>query len=313
MEFRKLMAFGNSSYIVTVPKAWVQKNRLNKGDMLLIEQKPTELIISSKDESERRKINRVTVNPEGKTDEEFKTEITSLYVNNYDVIAVINVKDPNQVKAIFRNLAGMEIVEETVTKIVAKDLLDVQEVSLDNVIRRIDLMALSMLLDSAQLDLKNCDSVVGRDVEVNRLSLLGFRAARAATDNPRLLKLFDTTYWNVMLAKQTIGYLERFADQVKRIIRTAKETEVDGKLKIGVLKLIEKLICNYKAVMKIYHEKNREAAFKAETMIRAMFKDCHMLLQHNPNVTAAKFVEYFEYAVGSMKGILRIVMECEQT
>ena len=312
MEFRKLMAFGNSSYIVSLPKAWVQKNRLNKGDMLLIEQKPNELIVSSRDQSERRKINRVTVNPDGKTLEEFKTEITSLYVNNYDIIAVINVKDPNQVKAIFRNLAGMEIIEETVTKIVAKDLLDVQEVSLDNVIRRIDLMARSMLTDSAQLDLKNCDSVVGRDVEVNRLSLLGFRTARAATDNPRLLKLFDTTYWNVMLAKQTIGYLERFADQIKRIIRTAKENEMDGKLKSGILKLIEKLIFNYNAVMKIYHERNREAAFKAETMIREMFKDCHMLLQRNPNVTAAKFIEYFEYAVGSMKGILRIVMEYEQ-
>ena len=311
MEFRKLMAFGNSSYIVSVPKPWVEKNRLKKGDMLMIEQKPNELIVSSKDQSERRKISHATVNPEGKTFDEFKTEITSLYVNNYDVIAVINVKDPNQVKKVFRNLAGMEIVEETVTKIVAKDLLDVQEVSLENVIRRMDLMARSMLADSAELDVKNSDSVVGRDIEVNRLSLLGFRTARAATDNPRLLKLFNTTYWNIMLAKQMILYLERFADQVKRIIRTAKESKIDGKLKKGVLKLMEKVSGNYNSVMKIYHETDRQAAFKAETTTRALFKDCHLLLESHPNVTAAKFVEYFEYSIGSMKNILRIVMEYE--
>ena len=313
MEFRKLMAFGNSSYIVSLPKAWVQKNRLKKGDVLLIEQKPNELIVSSKDGSERRKIRQATLNPEGKTFDEFKTEMTSLYVNNYDVIAVVNVRDSSAVKGVLRNLAGMEIIEETATKIVAKDMLDLQEVSLDNVIKRMDMMTRSMLMDSAELNVKNSDNIVGRDAEINRLSLLGFRTSRAATDNPRLLKLFNTTYWNVMMAKQMIGHLERFADQVKRIIRTAKESQVNGKLKSAILKLLQKISENYNSVMKIYYEKDRQSAFKAETTTRALFGDCHLLLQRNPNVTAAKFVEYFEYSIGSMKGILRIAMEYEES
>src|SRR3989338_2211085 len=120
MEFRKLMAFGNSSFIVSVPKAWIEKNRLKKGDVLLVEQKPNELILSSKDVSERKKLNEVTVNPEGKSFDEFKTEIVSLYVNNYSIITVVNVTDAAAIKDIFRNLVGMEVVEETATKIVAK-------------------------------------------------------------------------------------------------------------------------------------------------------------------------------------------------
>ena len=40
-EFRKLMAFGNSSYVVSVPKAWVEKNRLKKGDVLVVDERPT--------------------------------------------------------------------------------------------------------------------------------------------------------------------------------------------------------------------------------------------------------------------------------
>ena len=48
MEYRKLMAFGNSSFIVSVPKAWVEKNRLKKGDVLMVEQKPNELILAPK-------------------------------------------------------------------------------------------------------------------------------------------------------------------------------------------------------------------------------------------------------------------------
>ena len=311
MEFRKLMAFGNSSYIVSVPKAWVEKNRLKKGDVLFVEQKPNELILSSRDEGERRKISEVSVNPEGKTLEELKTEIVSLYVNNYDLIMVVNVKDANAVKDIFRNLVGMEVVEETASKIVAKDLLDIQEVSLENVIRRIDIIIRSMISDSTELDVKNADSVIGRDKEVNRLSLLGFRTAKAATDNPRLLKLFNTNYWNVMLARQVIISLERFADQIKRIMRTAKKNKIDKKASNKIVELLKKVEENYKMVMKIFYAKEREAAFKAETATRALLKDCDALIERYPNITVARFVEYFQHTIGSMKGILRNVMEYE--
>ncbi len=309
MDFRKLMAFGNSSFIVSVPKAWVEKNRLKKGDVLLVEQKPNELILSAKDISERKKLNEVTVNPEGKNFDEFKTEVVSLYVNNYDVITVVNVSDAAAVKDIFRNLVGMEVVEETATKIVAKDLLDIQEVSLENVIRRIDIIIRSMLIDSIGLDFKNAESVLGRDKEVNRLSLLGFRTARAATDNPRLLKLFNTSYWNVMLSKQIIASLERFADQVKRIIRASKG--VDKSWKDDALKLMKAISDNYSHVMKIYYEKDKQATFKAETKVRLILQDCLRLLEKHPNVNAAVMTEYFEHSVGSMKGILRVIMEYE--
>ncbi len=309
MDFRKLMAFGNSSFIVSVPKAWIEKNRLKKGDVLLVEQKPNELILSAKDISERKKLNEVTVNPEGKSVDEFKTEVVSLYVNNYDIITVVNVTDSATVKDIFRNLVGMEIVEETATKIVAKDLLDIQEVSLENVIRRIDIIIRSMLTDSVGLDFNNAESVLGRDKEVNRLSLLGFRTARAATDNPRLLKLFNTSYWNVMLSKNVIASLERFADQVKRLLRASKS--LDKGLKEDALKIMKTISENYSQVMKVYYEKDRQAAFKMETKVRLVLKDCRRLIEKHPNVNSAIMTEYFEHSVGSMKGVLRVIMEYE--
>jgi phosphate uptake regulator len=311
MEFRKLMAFGNSSFIISVPKAWIEKNQLKKGDVLVVEQKPNELILSTRDEGERRKLNDVTVNPEGKTFEEFKTELTSLYVNNYNIITVVNVKKPAEVKEIFRNLVGMEVVEETASKIVAKDLLDIQEVSIENIIRRVDIIVRSMLTDSADLKPENAESVIGRDKEVNRLSLLGFRTAKAATDNPRLLKLFNTTYWNVMLSKQVITSLEKYGDQVKRIIRTSKEEKIDKKWKADIIQMLAQVSDNYRSVMKIYYAKDRQAAFKAETETRALFKQCDTLLQKYQNVTLVRIVEYFQHMAGATKGVLRVVMEYE--
>ena len=277
------------------------------------EAKPNELILSSKDASERRTINEITINPDGKTYEEFKTEIISLYVNNYDVITVVNVEKTDEVKDIFRNLVGMEIVEETTSKIVAKDLLDIQEVSLDNIVRRVDIIIRSMMTDTVDLNTENKASVIGRDKEVNRLCLLGFRTAKAATDNPRLLKMFNTTYWNVMLSKQILTYLERYADQVKRIIRLADEEKIEKKCKADALKMLKTISENYLAVMKIHYEKNKMDAIKSETKVRAMLKECDALIAKYPNVTTAKLVEYFQHIVGSLKGILRNVMEYEIT
>ncbi len=311
MEFRKLMAFGNSSFIVSVPKAWVEKNRLKKGDVLMVEEKPSELIFTLRDSAEGKKIREVTISAEDKSEDELKTEIISYYVNNYGVISIIKVKDAGSVKAVLRDLVGMEIIEETTSKIVAKDLLDIKEVSLDNIIRRVDIITRSMLTDAVNLDGSNFESVYGRDKEVNRLTLLGFRTAKAATENPRLLKLFNTNYWDVLLAKQVLTYLERFADQVKRVLRVSKQTALDRKAKELFIKLFRDISGNYAAVMKIYYERNKAAAYKAETVTRNLLKDCNAILEKYPNIKVAVNTEFAKYMVVSMTNILRIVMEQE--
>ena len=46
MEFRKLIAFGKTSFVMSIPKAWVVKNNLKKGDLLSLEEDKDHLIIS---------------------------------------------------------------------------------------------------------------------------------------------------------------------------------------------------------------------------------------------------------------------------
>ena len=77
-EFRKLMAFGNSSFVVSVPKDWVVKNRLKKGDVLIVDERPNELTFASKDSSERRQVREAAISAAGKGIQEIKTEITAL-------------------------------------------------------------------------------------------------------------------------------------------------------------------------------------------------------------------------------------------
>ncbi len=312
-EFRKLMAFGNSSYVVSVPKAWVEKNRLKKGDVLVVEERPNELVFASKDSSERRQFKDVTISAAGKSVQEIKTEVTSLYINNYDIITVTDVGSAaKEVKGVFHNLVGMEIVDETTSKVVAKDLLDVQEVSMANIVRRIDIILRSMLEDAKAFSGSEAESVYERDKEVNRLMLLGFRTARAAADNPRLLRLFGTSYWDIMVSKQVLSHLERFGDQLKRLLRFVKENKlVSGRLR-DFKALYADIMKHYEAVMKIYYNKDKTQAFKTETNSKNLLKECDRLLAKHKSVVAARIIEYFKYMIISVSGILRNSMEQEE-
>lgn len=38
MNSRKIIQLGNSSYVISVPKNWVKRNKLSKGDRLLVQE-----------------------------------------------------------------------------------------------------------------------------------------------------------------------------------------------------------------------------------------------------------------------------------
>ena len=51
MEFRKLIRFGKSSYVISLPKKWVEKNKLEKGNTISLEFKGKDILVSPKTES----------------------------------------------------------------------------------------------------------------------------------------------------------------------------------------------------------------------------------------------------------------------
>ena len=38
MDYRKLIKFGSSSYVVSLPGSWLKKNKLSKGDIIHLEE-----------------------------------------------------------------------------------------------------------------------------------------------------------------------------------------------------------------------------------------------------------------------------------
>jgi len=313
MEIRKLMAFGQSSYIVSVPKAWVTKNRLKKGDTLVVEEKPHELTLFAHGTEERRKLHEISIETRNKSDQHIKTEITSAYVNNYDLITVLGEnKSLKLAKTVFRGLAGMEVLEETATKIVGKELLDIKEVPMQSLVRRIDNIIRCMLTDLLVLQDNLKESLYDRDAEVNRLTLLAFRTSRAAMENPRVLRLFGTTYLNIVITKDVVFRLERFGDQIKRLAKVVESGTLKEPKRLKEFKRVYGAVSNqYEKVMKVYYTNKKDEAYSMEGESKALLKQCDAFMEHHKSVSSARTMEYVKHMIVALNGIIRSTMESE--
>src|SRR3989338_5105243 len=110
MEYRKLISFGRNSYVLSMPKPWVVKNRLKKGDLISVVDNGNELSISlNNNQSAQAEPKEITINAKNKNIDIIRAEIVSAYLNNYDTVSIFSNNlgnDAVEIKNILRNLTG---------------------------------------------------------------------------------------------------------------------------------------------------------------------------------------------------------------
>ena len=150
METRNLIKFGKNSYVLTLPSSWIKKNKLEKGDSIFIKPSSNGLIISpsliDKVEGERRAV----ITTDGKDKGTVFREILAAYVNNSLVIEVKGESLRNEsedITSFLQSLMSLEIVEQTSDRIVVRDFLRFEDVSMSEIIKRVDNILRVMLRD----------------------------------------------------------------------------------------------------------------------------------------------------------------------
>jgi phosphate uptake regulator len=204
MDVRKLIGFGKGSFVISLPKNWVDANKLSKGALITVEESKAGLLLSPGSDATRKEENKITINVAHKDLPTIKSEIITAYLNDFDTIELLFKDLPKngpKIKEIIRDLAGLEILEQTSHRLVAKDLLDINEISLQSIIRRMDLITRGMIEDTITCIEKKSDpdSVSQRDAEVNRLHFLAFRVIRKALSNPRYARAVNLAVANRLL------------------------------------------------------------------------------------------------------------------
>ena len=85
MEPRKIIQFGNSSYVVTLPQEWIKKNKLEKGQYVNLSENNNYIILATQPLEEEKK---AEINLDDKPLKVFNRELISYYLKNYKYIKI---------------------------------------------------------------------------------------------------------------------------------------------------------------------------------------------------------------------------------
>ena len=312
-NFRKLIKFGKNSFVMTIPKDWIRENKLTNKNVLFVEEKDNDLVVSLKEGPEKKDTIKI-IDIQNKPIGMIRAEIISGYLSNYNIVE-IHGKDlrekAQEIKNILHNLVGVEIIEQTGNRMVAKDLLDIKEVSIQNMIRRIDLLVRGMMEDSiSHLDKTHCikcgmcESIDQRDGDVNRMHYLARRVIKSALSDPRLARFFNISNVNLLASYVIISSLEKVGDQIKRVTRCYKSFTISKKAIKELQEIYQKLFEEYKRVMKAYYKKEILVSYQIE-IDKSLVIEVDKFLQKHSEASTSRAIEYLKEIENNIRHIAR--------
>lgn len=266
MEYRKLISFGKSSYVVSLPKCWVTQNKLKKGDLVYFEENGPSLMLSPRQDNSDEEKER-TIFIDGKSLPRVEREVSAAYITNCRQIVLKGKEVKSKIKEfqiIIQNLIALEIMEQASDSITAKDFLDMDKVSLKEIVRKMDIVTRTMFKESCQIfEEDNYEHINERDKDINRLYFLLYRAVLYNLENPmKAMKNFNLTPTDLIKLHKQGFYIEAIADEVRRTIRYARLMKLPGNKLKKIQELLEKLNEIYLETMKACHTNDIELALK---------------------------------------------------
>jgi phosphate uptake regulator len=276
-ELRKIQITGGSTFIISLPKAWVEQMGLQRGSVIRINQKddltlcltPGDAVVS---ESQRK----VIINPAPEdTPESIVRRVVSAYLMGYNIIQLksnhqrldssqrFNVKDFTRKK-----LVGTEILSDLPQDLTLQVLLSYAELSVKDALRRMSVIAASMHRDAiialGTEDLTLAREIVAMDDEVDRFNLYIIRLLKVAVVDAHILKESG-----LKSPRECLGYrlitksVERMADHAVNIAHNRLEltlSTLDNELLSEMKKLSDFALEIFEDSMEAVFDENYKAA-----------------------------------------------------
>jgi phosphate uptake regulator len=301
MNMRKLIGFGKNSYVVSLPKFWVDKNKLKKGDLLSLEESKEGLMLKTSGVEVKDEIRRAVVDASNKTMDQVRTEIVTAYLNNFHVIEVLSddlKTNAPEIRNMLRELAGLEIINQSSKRIVAKDLININEISITTLIRRMDNITRSMMDDVAECfdGVDHAESLAHIDEEVNRLHFLAYRVIRGGLSDVRVANSLGVNPLKLHSAHTVTTRIERIADNSKRVARYLRNTK-------EIFKGIKE---TYDDVMKAYYKKDEKIALGIEEQLSKKLDSCDFFFERHNH-------KDLKYKNGKKQGVCEFRFSCSAT
>ena len=232
MELRKVQFTGGSSYVLTLPKDWIEAQKISKNDSLGVEVQPdgSLLITRSTDQEPAQKTKEFDL--AGITEPAYLFRLLiGAYISGYTFIVIHSQQRlPPFVREVVRDFTqmtiGQEVIEETDTEIMLKDLLNPAEMPFDNTIRRMFMIVKAMHEDAiTAIRSQNqtlANDVTARDNDVDRLHWLIARQTNMILSNAALSRKMNVSPVMALHYFTISRIIERIGDHAERIVFIAQ-------------------------------------------------------------------------------------------
>ena len=242
-QVRKLQVSGGSTYVVSLPRAWVEDLGLRAGDGIAVSRNANASLTlhaggqpGGGGPGGGAAPGRRAVVAAGRADtgETLSRRLIAAYLAGYDTIVVrarggsLGEDHVRAVRGIARtSLIGTEIVESTAGAVTMQVLTRLPELSFEAAVRRMHRMASGMHSEAVEAmcrsDAPHAEEVVGMDDEVDRFSLYTRRnLVLAANDAGILAEMGLASPSECIGYRAVIERIERIADHAAMIAKRVK-------------------------------------------------------------------------------------------
>ncbi|PWR75263.1 PhoU domain-containing protein [Methanospirillum stamsii] len=222
---------GGSSYVITLPKDWVESTHIKKNDPLgvIVQPDGTLLITKNTTGDQVQRIKTLEINS-GIDPDFFLRILIGVYIAGYNAIH-ITTKDRitglirMKLREFSNMVIGPEFVEETDSSIIIKDLLNPLEMPIQNSLKRMFVIVKGMHTDAIDAfiahDKDLITDVIERDNDVDRLFWLIARQTNMIMHNVHLSKKMNVNISEMLPHFQIARIIERVGDHSVRIAKNA--------------------------------------------------------------------------------------------
>ena len=252
MNARKVLEMGGS-FLVSIPKDWAKRNRVSKGDTVVVEELSERRLVVRPIEKEEGAPREVEVEYPREDLTYVINDVTGAYLLGYDIIrvqgrTVMTREDRERLKSTIGRLIGLEIIDEDSKKMTLQFLLEPIGLTPERIARRMMGMIEGMIKDAvegvAARDPKLLALVAERDDELDRLYFLLVRAVRTAAMNQEVAQRYGLTPVEILDYRVLATFLESVGDTIaelsKKLAEELPSKDVSTDL-VGGLKKLESM------------------------------------------------------------------------
>ena len=236
-DFRKVQVTGGNSFVVSLPKTWVNDVGLRARDpvAVLVQPDSSLLIVPRRDIRATAKSEAVLEAPQGLDKDFLLRHFISYYLAGYDTIRITLGRADGALRGfiregIRRKLVGVEIIEESSGGILTQCLSGYVDLPLKKALERMAIIAGGMLTDSVSVltggGKSMADEVIERDDEVDRFYHFLLRQLNIAVRDRSVIQEIGLTSTRDCLGyRLVVKSAERVADHAAGIAAQAENLQ----------------------------------------------------------------------------------------